>query len=78
MAKAKTTAAERAQEALDTANRVLERIEKRIEESAKTLESLKSERRTAISKRDYLAQNPDLPQQDNEPPAIEPVDVGQL
>lgn len=63
MAKSSKTAAERAQESLDTADRVVARLVKRINTTKADLDELGRELKAAQVKRDYLAQNPDLPKQ---------------
>lgn len=61
------TPAERAQEALDTANRVVDRAEKRLTDAKAEVVKLEGELEAAGKRRDYLAQNPDLPAQTGDP-----------
>jgi hypothetical protein len=54
------TAAERAQEQLDTADRVIARLVKRVEAAKADVVTLEDELEAARARRDYLAQNPAL------------------
>lgn len=60
-------AAERAQEALDTADRVVARIKGRLDAAKQTVKELEAELTSAQKRRDYAAQNPDLPEQPTAP-----------
>lgn len=56
------TPAQRAQEALGIAQRRVSRIETDQKKAKAALELLQKEYAQAVARRDYLAQNPDLPE----------------
>lgn len=57
----KKTPGQRAEEALAVANRAVIRLDKKIDVLQTELVAVEREHRDAIRRRDYLAQNPDLP-----------------
>lgn len=65
------TAAERAQGALDTRNRVVKAIEGRLEKAKATVAEFETELAEAKAQRDYAALHPALPKQP-EPEVPEP------
>lgn len=56
------TPAQRAQEALDVAQRSVTRLEARKSVAEKELADINAELEPAVRRRDYLAQHPDLPE----------------
>lgn len=55
------TPEQRAREALDAANRAVVKLDRKVDTTKALLAGLERELAAAIRRRDYLAQNPDLP-----------------
>lgn len=66
------TPQQRAQEQLDTATRITDRLNKRVGETETELRELKAARDDAVRRRDFLAQHPDLQPEATDDPLPEP------
>lgn len=61
MTKQRKTPQQRAQEQLDVATRIADRLTTQTTKARADLDRLNRERDAAVARRDYLAQHPDLP-----------------
>lgn len=71
MSRTTKSPAERAQENLDVANRLVERLTDKRDRLAQQHEAVTIDLDAAKARRDYLAQNPDLPPVQNADPYVE-------
>lgn len=67
MTRQRKTPRQRAEEALAVAERKVERLTAERDKYSKATDALQVQLQQAIRRRDYLTQNPDLPQQPSQP-----------
>jgi hypothetical protein len=65
MVRQRKTRADRAQEALDVAQRLVERLSTKLDQLEVELDQVRSDLKQAVNRRDYALSDPDLPAQDS-------------